>query len=93
MRLKTQPIQSQEPERNDISVYCPQLKCKGSVSILRCLFTCPKARVLKCPAYTEVYPRLLNFEVEDKYIEKYGDVTIPVPMAFRKRRKRRGLVT
>ena len=81
----------EETVKHDMNVYCPQLKCKGSVSILRCLFRCPKARVLKCPAYTDIYPFLVNFELDEKYILKYGEVTIPVPMKFRKRRKRRAV--
>lgn len=91
---RTQLEQSEEEgnSKHDINVYCPQLKCKGSVSVLRCLFRCPKATVLKCVAYTDIYPFLLNFEIDDKYINKYGEVTIPVPVAFRKRRKRNAVV-
>lgn len=93
MALRKKDQLDQPDDNKSINLYCPQLKCKGTVNVLKCLFMCPKSRVLKCEAYTEVYPRLLNFEVEDKYIEKYGNVTIVVPVAFRKRRKRRELVT
>ena len=79
----------EESTKHDVNVYCPQLKCKGSVSILKCLFRCPKSRVLKCEAYADVYPFLINFEIDEKYITKYGEVTIVVPMKYRKRRKRR----
>lgn len=78
----------EEPTKHDMNVYCPLLKCKGSVSVLRCLFTCPRSQVLKCPAYADMYPFLVNFEIEDKYILKYGAVTILVPVKYRKRRKR-----
>lgn len=71
-----------------IDLYCPQLKCGGTVNILKCIYRCPKARVLRCPAYVAVYPSLINFEIEDKYKDKYGEVNIPIPLVFRKRRKR-----
>lgn len=92
----TKRVQVEQPEENtkhDLNVYCPQLKCKGSVSVLRCLFRCPKSRVMKCEVYADVYPFLLNFEIDDKYIVKYGSVNIIVPAKFRKRRKRRAVTT
>lgn len=91
---RTQLEQPEEDQsKHELNVYCPQLKCKGSVSVLRCLFSCPKSRVMKCEAYADIYPFLLTFEVEDKYIIKYGAVNIIVPVKFRKRRKRRAVTT
>lgn len=85
---RTQLEQPEEPNKHDINVYCPKLKCKGSVSVLKCLFRCPKATVIKCEAYTSIYPFLLSFEIDPKYIKKYGEVTVPIPLVLRKRRKR-----
>lgn len=85
------PLEPHVAEAVEVSInlYCPNLKCGGMVSILRCLFLCPKGRAVKCSAYTAAYPQLLTFTIPEKYITKYGDVRIPVPMQFRKRRKRR----
>jgi hypothetical protein len=74
-----------------ITLFCPLHKGGGTVSILTCLFKCPKARLAKCPAYLKAYPDLLNFEIAPKYIEKYGEVTIPIPLSLRRRRKRNAL--
>jgi len=88
-RSKMEP--QDDATKPEINVYCPKLKCKGSVSVLTCLFRCPKATVIKCEAYTSIYPYLLTFEIDPKYITKYGEVTVPVPLVLRKRRKRRAV--
>lgn len=71
-----------------MELYCPRLKSKGTVDILVCLYKCPKSRIVICKEYLSAYPSLLNFEIEERYIEKYGTVIIPIPLALRKRRKR-----
>lgn len=81
---------AEKPEP-DIKLFCPFLKGGGTLSILSCLLKCPKARLLKCKMYEKVYPELLTFVIPEKYVEKYGEITKPVPMGMRKRRKRREL--
>ena len=76
-----------EQYRPLLQLWCPLLK-NGTRDIHYCLFKCLKARIVKCPEFTRIYPTLLNFELDPKYLEKYGEVTIPIPIAFRKRRKR-----
>lgn len=71
-----------------LQVFCPKLKCGGSKEVTCCLYLCERATVLKCPEYAKVYPQLLNFEVEQKYLDRYGAVTIPVPPKFLRRRPR-----
>jgi len=82
-----------QQDSKTVDLYCPQLKCGGTVSILKCLYRCPKGRLLKCTAYTEIYPSLVNFEIEEKYTAKYGEIVIPIPLSLRRRRKRRVLDT
>ena len=91
--IKRSTLPQPDDEARSIDLYCPNLKCGGTVNILKCLYRCPKSRIIRCTAYTEVYPKLLTFDVDDKYVEKYGEVSIPVPLSLRKRRKRRGLDT
>lgn len=81
-----------EETRPTLSLWCPCLK-NGTREVTFCLFRCPKSRIAKCVEYLRIYDQLLNFEIDPKYIEKYGEVTIPIPNALRKRRKRRALVT
>lgn len=76
-----------EVPRLTISLWCPLIK-NGTRDIAFCLFRCKKATISKCAEYLRIYPQLLNFEIEEKYIEKYGEVTIPVPLSLRRRRKR-----
>lgn len=75
--------------KEHIVCFCPLLKSKGTRDITYCLYKCPKSKIAKCPEYERVYPSLLSFEIEEKYIEKYGMPVIVVPMNLRKRRKRR----
>jgi hypothetical protein len=81
-----------EPTKPTIVLFCPLLKCKGSRDIAYCLYKCPKSRLVKCKEYLRVYPEILNFEMDPKYTEKYGEVIIPVPSALRKRRVRRAKI-
>lgn len=69
-------------------VYCPKLKCKGVVSILTCLFKCPKMTKVYCKVYEEVFPRLKDFVVDKKYVERYGSYVEVIPAALMKRRRR-----
>lgn len=77
-----------EKVKPSIIVFCPLLK-NGSRDVVFCLYKCTKSRLAKCKEYLRVYPDLLNFDIEDKYIEKYGAPIITVPMSLRKRRRRR----
>lgn len=77
-----------EKHAPSITLFCPFLKGGGTLSVLSCLLKCPKARLLKCKIYEKAYPSLLNFQIEEKYIEKYGEIIIPIPVSLRKRRKR-----
>ena len=70
-----------------IHLYCPYKK-NGTVDILICIYKCPKSKLLKCPEYAKIYPTLLSFTIEDKYLEKYGHPTLLVPNSLKKRRKR-----
>jgi len=81
-----------EVTRPTISLWCPLIK-NGTRDIAFCLFRCKKATIAKCSEYLRIYPQLLTFEVDPKYIEKYGEVTIPVPLSLRRRRKRNVLPT
>lgn len=69
-------------------LYCPKLKSRGTVDILRCLFLCPKAEVVRCPEYTKTYPTLKSYVVPVQYAEKYGTPAFQIPIKYRKRRKR-----
>ena len=82
-----------ETPRPHLELYCPFLKSKGTRDVVTCLYKCPKARLMKCSEFERIYPQLLTFEIDHKYIEKYGAITIPVPLAYRKRRKRRAIST
>lgn len=70
-------------------MHCPKSKAKGTCSILVCLYKCPKGAVAKCTEYAKKWDAIKEFKVEDKYKELYGEETRIVPLAFRKRRKRK----
>lgn len=89
--VKRKQLPQPEDEGKHIKLYCPLLKGGGTRDILSCLYRCKKNTIIKCAEYTRVFPDLTNFEIDIKYIEKYGDICIPIPIAFRKRRKRRKL--
>lgn len=72
-----------------IILYCPKSKCNGTVPMEKCLFLCPIGRVAKCSAYAKCYLQIKEAEIDPKYIERYGEPHLPVPMSMRKRRKRR----
>jgi hypothetical protein len=74
---------------SSFKLYCPQLKCGGTRDILTCLYKCKRNTLANCKEYTRVFPELLNVEIPDQYLEKYGHPNIVTPMALRKRRKRR----
>jgi hypothetical protein len=86
---KRKQLQQPEEENKNINLYCPLLKGGGTRDIISCLYRCKKHTIIKCPEYTRIFPELTNFEIDEKYLEKYGVITIPIPLAFRKRRKRR----
>ena len=71
-----------------LTIFCPHLKSGGMRDIVVCLYKCPKTRVEKCREYLRIYPTLLEFVVDEKYIEKYGVPVFVVPPSLRKRRKR-----
>jgi hypothetical protein len=41
-----------------------------------------------CPAYLKIYPELASYEVDEKYVAKYGVARIIVPPRYLKRRRR-----
>lgn len=69
-------------------VHCPKLKCGGTKDILACIYACAKATVIKCPVYAKAYPALLNIVIPQKYLDRYGEVTLLVPVSLRIRRRR-----
>lgn len=87
--IKRKQLQQPEDIDKHITLYCPLLKGGGTRDLISCLYRCKKNTIIKCPAYTSIFPELTNFEIPDLYLEKYGEITIPIPLAFRKRRKRR----
>lgn len=56
---------------------------------LVCLYKCPMRTKIKCAEYLKYYEKILEMNIEKKYLEKYGDPIIVLPNALRKRRKRR----
>lgn len=70
-----------------MNLYCPLIHSQRGVEY--CLYRCPACKKAKCAEYLKYYNAILIFEVDQKYIDKYGTPTIVVPMALRKRRKRR----
>lgn len=87
--IKRKKLEQPEDENKHVTLYCPLLKGGGTRDLVSCLYRCKKNTIIKCPEYTRVFPELTNFEIDEKYLEKYGEITIPIPLAFRKRRKRR----
>ncbi len=69
-------------------VYCPKLKCRGVVSVLTCLYSCPKKVKVFCTEYEKVFPKLKDFVVDKKYVEKYGEFVEVIPAALIRRRRR-----
>ncbi|BCS54097.1 hypothetical protein [Geobacter sp. SVR] len=80
-----------EEGKPSLKVYCPLLKGGGSRHIVYCIYKCPKGRLIKCKEYTLLYPELVNYPIEQFYIDRYGDPNILVPVALRKRRRRRAI--
>lgn len=72
-----------------IQVNCPKLKCQGTVDCLTCLYKCKAGTVTKCRAYAGKYLEIKDLEIDQMYIEKYGEPNILIPMTMRKRRRRR----
>lgn len=70
-------------------LYCPERKAGGTVDITRCIYLCPRQAAVKCAEYLKAYPQLAEFIIAPKYIEKYGAVEPPVPLALRRRKQRR----
>lgn len=87
--IKRKQLQQPEEENKTIKLYCPLLKGGGTRDLISCLYRCKKNTIIKCPAYASIFPSLVNFEIDEKYLEKYGEISIPIPLVFRKRRKRR----
>ena len=56
---------------------------------LVCLYRCPMRTKMKCAEYFKFYEKILEMNIEKKYLEKYGEPIIVLPNAMRKRRKRR----
>lgn len=86
--VKRKLMEQPEEGQKSINLYCPKLR-NGTRSITYCLYKCGRSTISKCTEYEKIYPELLTFEVEEKYKEKYGEITIPVPFKFRKRRMRK----
>lgn len=71
-------------------IYCPASKCHGSVDALVCIYRCRVGTKIKCAAYASNYEQIRDLEIEEKYLEKYGEAVRPLPLSMRKRRKKRG---
>lgn len=75
-------------DEESIKLFCPLLKSKGTRDVVVCLYKCPRTLLIKCEEYLRIYPELLGFDIDPKYIEKYGALSKPLPASLRKRRVR-----
>lgn len=68
---------------------CPRLKCGGSKDATVCLYLCKVGTKSRCPEYAKKFLDLQKFQPGEKVLEKYGAPELVVPLAMRKRRKKR----
>ena len=73
-------------------LYCPKLKGGGTRDVLACLYHCPKATRGKCKEYMNKWDAVQVYQVDQKYIDKYGEPKKIVPVALRRRRARKVIV-
>ena len=70
-------------------MYCPASKCNGTVDSLTCIYHCKVGTKTKCLEYSRNYLLIKEMDIDEKYIIKYGEIFLPVPLSMRKRRKKR----
>lgn len=70
-----------------MNLYCPLIHSQRGIEY--CLYRCPACKKAKCAEYLKYYGAISIFEVDQKYVDKYGEPPLVVPLALRKRRKRR----
>jgi hypothetical protein len=59
-------------------VWCPDIN--GQRMSLTCIYRCKIKR--NCVEYTKLYEEICNEQIEEKYIEKYGQPEYPLPLAM-----------
>lgn len=68
-----------------MDLFCPHIKFDRNVLV--CIYKCKT--VCKCEVYERNYDKIKELEIEDKYIQKYGVPTIPVPDGLIRKEKLR----
>lgn len=69
-------------------IYCPKRRL-GTVDLLVCIYTCPRADKIRCVEYTKRWPEVLAYVPDEKYVEKYGEPVREVPVSLRTRAPRK----
>jgi uncharacterized protein YcgL (UPF0745 family) len=70
-----------------MNLYCPLIHSQRGVEF--CLYRCPSCKKAKCTEYLKNYNAISILEVDQIYLDKYGEPPVVIPLALRKRRKRR----
>lgn len=66
-----------------MNIWCPEKN--GSCSSLTCIYRCKLAT--KCTEYYKKYEAILVEPIEQKYFDKYGTPSFPIPDAIKKKEK------
>lgn len=72
-----------------MKMYCPHSRCHGTVDALTCIYQCKVGTKVKCVEFARNYLLIKEMEIDEKYILKYGEIFLPIPLSMRKRRKKR----
>jgi len=70
-----------------LEMFCPKRKCGGSIDVVVCLYTCPIGTRIKCNEYTRKWDKIKDIQMDQFYLDKYGEPKMLVPLTLRKRRK------
>ena len=66
-----------------MKLHCPEINSQRHVLV--CIYSCKDK--IHCPMYYKKFEEIKEYEIPEKYIEKYGNVELPLPSVIQNRIK------